>query len=322
VTTTGIIGLDQPPTIHHGLLAWVTDVAALTNPDAVVWCDGSDAERERLTHKLIEAGTFIQQETSPRTFRCAMDPEDVAEVGRHTYVCAREESTVDPAVNWMEPVDMKIILTEEYRGCMRGRVLYVVPFLHPDTADGPPMLGVQITDSEYVVVSMHLMSGAGTMGFAAFGDGVEFMRYVHSVGAPRRPGQPNVPWPCDHTKYVAQFPETRTIWSYGSGFVSNPLLGKDFDLTGVPLNRPADAADAMEARRIETAAMEAWFAEAILLREHIEGRGLPRALPQTLFPHRGAKGPDAGRREDRRQRSSINGSNANGGVGDVDVYTG
>ena len=156
MTIAAIIGLDQPPTTHHGLLAWVTDVAALTEPDAVVWCDGSDAERERLTHKLIEAGTFIPLEMGPRTFRCAMDPEDVAEVGRHTYVCAREESTVDPGVNWMEPVDMKIILTEEYRGCMRGRTMYVVPFLHLGTDDGHPMPGVQITDSEYVVVSMHL----------------------------------------------------------------------------------------------------------------------------------------------------------------------
>ena len=117
-----------------------------------------------------------------------MDPEDVAEVGRHTYVCAGEESTVDPAVNWMEPVDMRIILTEEYRGCMSGRTMYVVPFLHPGTSpERPPMPGVQITDSEYVVVSMHLMSGAGAMGFANFADDAEFLRCVHSVGAPRRP---------------------------------------------------------------------------------------------------------------------------------------
>ena len=245
MTIAGITGLDQPPTTHHGLLAWVTDVAALTEPDAVVWCDGSDTEREHLTHKLIEAGTFIPLEMAPRTFRCAMDPEDVAEVGRHTYVCAREESTVDPGVNWMEPVDMKIILTEEYRGCMRGRILYVVPFLQLGTADGQPMLGVQITDSEYVVVSMHLMSGAGAVGFAKFDEAAEFLRCLHSVGAPRRPGQPDVPWPCDHTKYVAQFPQTHTIWSYGSGFLSNALVGEDFDLSGIPLDRTPDGAVAL-----------------------------------------------------------------------------
>ena len=260
MTIAGIIGLDQPTT-HRGLSAWVRDVAALTEPDAVVWCDGSDAERERLTHKLIEAGTFIPMDMGPRTFRCVMDPEDVAEVGRHTYVCAREEATVDPAVNWMEPVDMKIILTEEYRGCMSGRTLYVIPFLHLGTVDGHPMRGVQITDSEYVVIAMHLMSGAGTMGFGTFGEDAEFIRCVHSVGSPRRPGQPDVPWPCDHTKYVAQFPETHTIWSYGSGFVSNALLGMNFDLSGVPLDRPADTAVAVQARRAETAVMESWFAD-------------------------------------------------------------
>ncbi|HEY5881694.1 MAG TPA: hypothetical protein VIU11_22485 [Nakamurella sp.] len=233
MTIAGIKGLKQPPTTHHGLLAWVTDVAALTKPDAIVWCDGSDAERERLTGKLIEARTLIPM--GPRTYRCAMDPADVAEVGRHIYVCGREEATADPTVPWMEPIDMKIILTEEYRNCMEGRSLYVVPFVRLGAVDKHPMLGVQITDSEYVVVSMHLMSGAGITSFATFGDDAEFLRCLHSVGAPRRPGQPDVPWPCDHTKYVAQFPETHTIWSYGSGFVINSLLGGDFDLSGVPI---------------------------------------------------------------------------------------
>jgi len=258
MTIEGISGLDQPTTTHRGLLAWVHDVAALTGPDAVIWCDRSDAERERLTHKLIEAGTLIPEGAASRTFRCALDPEDVAEVGRHTYVCVREEATADPAVNWMEPVDMKIILTEEYRGCMSGRTMYVVPFLHPGASpERPPMPGVQITDSAYVVVSMHLMSGAGAIGFASLADDAEFVRCVHSVGAPRRPGQPDVPWPCDHTKYVAQFPETHTIWSYGSGFVGNALLGQDLDLSGVPLNQP----DATEARQAEATQTESWFTE-------------------------------------------------------------
>jgi phosphoenolpyruvate carboxykinase (GTP) len=263
VTIAGIIGLDRPPTTHSSLVAWVRDVAALAEPDQVVWCDGSDAERERLTRKLVDAGTFIPQETGPRTFRCALDPEDVAEVGRHTYVCCREEASVDPAVNWMEPVDMKIILTEEFRGCMTGRSMYVVPFQLSSSAAGHPLLGVQITDSEYVVVSMHLMSGDGRLALSAFDDDAEFVRCVHSVGAPRRPGQPDVPWPCDHTKYVAQFPETRTIWSYGSGFVGNALLGRDLDLSGVPLGPTATAAEsaaAGEARRAEIAFMESWFA--------------------------------------------------------------
>jgi phosphoenolpyruvate carboxykinase (GTP) len=262
MTTAGIIGLEQAPTTHVGLLTWVREVAALTDPDDVVWCDGSDAERNRLTRKLIDSGTFIPQENGPRTFRCALDPDDVAELGRHTYVCSRDEADVDPAVNWMEPVDMKIILTEEYRGCMKGRAMYVVPFLHLGrSTEGHPLLGVQITDSEYVVVSMHLMSGAGTMGLATFGDDAEFVRCLHSVGAPRRPGQADVPWPCDHTKYIAQFPETRTIWSYGSGFAGNALLGKDLDLTGLPLDPHATtgAHAAAAARQAEIAFMEAWF---------------------------------------------------------------
>ena len=263
MTIADIIGLDQAPTTHAGLVAWVRDVAALTDPDEVVWCDGSDAERERLTSKLIEAGTLIPQHTGPRTFRCALDPDDVAELGRHTYVCTRNEAAVDPAVNWMEPVDMKIILTEEYRGCMRGRTMYVVPFHLGTSTEGNPMLGVQITDSEYVVVSMHLMSSDSLTSPATFSNDAEFVRCLHSVGAPRRPGQADVPWPCDHTKYVAQFPETHTIWSYGSGFPGNALLGKDLDLSGLPLTPTAHDATPVTAakkRRADLAVIESWFA--------------------------------------------------------------
>ena len=263
MTIAGIIGPDQAPTTHSGLVTWVRVVAALTDPDDVVWCDGSDAERERLTRILIDAGTLIPQQTGPRTFRCALDADDVAQVGRHTYVCTRDEAAVDPAINWMEPVDMKIILTEEYRGCMSGRVLYVVPFHLETSTAGSPMLGVQITDSAYVVVSMHLMSSDSNVGPAWFGDGAEFVRCLHSVGAPRRAGQADVPWPCDHTKYVAQFPETRTIWSYGSGFPGNALLGDELDLSGVPLNRSENGATravAAEARQAGIASMESWFA--------------------------------------------------------------
>ena len=266
MTIAGIIGRDQAPTTHSGLRAWVRDVAALTNPDDVVWCDGSDEERERLTRKLIDAGTLIPQQTGPRSFRCALDPDDVAQVGYHTYVCTRDEAAVDPASNWMEPVDMKIILTEEYRACMSGRTMYVVPFyLETSTAGGRPTLGVQITDSAYVVVAMHLMSSDSDMGAATFGDGSEFVRCLHSVGAPRRAGQADVPWPCDHTKYIAQFPETRTIFSYGSGFPGNALLGDELDISGLQLNRSENGdtqAVTPDARQSGSATLESWFTRA------------------------------------------------------------
>lgn len=260
---SGIIGLDQPTTAQGGLSAWVREVAALTDPTEVVWCDGSDDERDRLTRKLIEAGTFIPQDFGPWTFRCALDPEDIAEVGRHTYICCREKADVDPDVPWMEPVDMKIILSEEYRGCMRGRTMYVVPFRLGPSPQGRPVLGVQITDSAYVVVSMHLMLGDAAMGLAFFDDDAEFARCVHSVGAPRRPGQPDVPWPCDHTKYVAQFPEISTIYNYGFGFVDNAFLGTDLDLSRVPLAVPSTGSAptaVAEARRAESTFIESWFA--------------------------------------------------------------
>jgi len=266
VTIAGILGRDRAPTTHGALLAWVRDVAALTNPDEVVWCDGSDREREHLTRKLIDAGTLIPQQTGPRSFRCALDPDDVAQVGRHTYVCTRDETAVDPASNWMEPVDMKIILTEEYRACMSGRTMYVVPFyLETSAAGGRPMLGVQITDSEYVVVAMHLMSSDSDMGVITFGDDAEFVRCLHSVGAPRRAGQADVPWPCDHTKYVAQFPESHTIFSYGSGFPGNALLGDELDISGLPLDRSENGDKhgvTPYARQSGIAPVESWFTRA------------------------------------------------------------
>ena len=264
MTIAGIIGLDQAPTTHGGLLAWVRDVAALTDPDEVVWCDGSDAERERLTRKLIDAGTLIPQQTGPRSFRCALDPDDVARGGPTHLRLYTRRGRRRSGRNWMEPVDMKIILTEEYRGCMRGRTMYVVPFYleHLDRG-GRPMLGradhrLGIRRGLHAPHVQRQRTSAAT-----FGDDAEFVRCLHSVGAPRRAGQADVPWPCDHTKYVAQFPETRTIWSYGSGFPGNALLGNDLDLSGLPLAPTAHdvkTGSAAEKRRADLAVIESWFA--------------------------------------------------------------
>ncbi|MFL6119076.1 phosphoenolpyruvate carboxykinase (GTP) [Actinophytocola sp.] len=223
-------GLDQAPTTHQPLLAWVREVAELTTPEKVVWCDGSPEEWQTLTDQLVEAGTFVRLSQKPNSFWCASDPSDVARVEDRTFVCAKDEADAGPTNNWMDPLDMKIVMTEHYRGCMAGRTLYVIPFcMGPLTAD-TPRLGVQLTDSPYVVVSMHVMTRMGSRALALFGDGTDdgpgFVRCLHSVGAPLEPGQVDVPWPCDKTKYITQFPEDRMIWSYGSGSGGNALLGK------------------------------------------------------------------------------------------------
>ncbi|MFC3897665.1 phosphoenolpyruvate carboxykinase (GTP) [Lentzea rhizosphaerae] len=214
------------PTTHQKLLEWVSEVAELTTPDRVVWCDGSPLEWRRLTDKLVQAGTLVRLDKKPNSFWCASDPTDVARVEDRTYICSADEADAGPTNNWMDPLDMKVIMTEQYRGSMAGRTMYVIPFcMGPLTAD-KPLLGVEITDSEYVVISMHIMTRTGSDALALFGEDADFVRCLHSVGAPLKPGQTDVPWPCDRTKYISHFPEERTIWSYGSGYGGNALLGK------------------------------------------------------------------------------------------------
>jgi phosphoenolpyruvate carboxykinase (GTP) len=224
--TASIPGLDLAPTTHEGLLAWVREVAELTTPERVVWCEGTDDEWRWMTTTLVEAGTLTRLSKKPNSFWCASDPTDVARVEEQTFICSQDEADAGPTNNWMDPVDMKVIMTEHYRGCMRGRTMYVVAFCMGPLSAQRPMLGVEITDSKYVVLSMRIMTRMGMKVLPLFGTDAPFVKALHSVGAPLKPGQPDVPWPCATTKYITHFPEERTIWSYGSGYGGNALLGK------------------------------------------------------------------------------------------------
>ena len=217
------------PTTHQGIVDFVNEVAALTQPDRIQWCTGSDEEWTDLTEKLMATGTFTQLNPAikPNSFYAASDPIDVARVEDRTYICSVDERDAGPTNNWMQPEKMKDLMRGLYAGCMRGRTMYVIPFVMGHLDAEKPMFGIEVTDSAYVTASMRVMSRMGSDVLARMTElDAPFVQAVHSVGHPLAEGEADVKWPCNDTKYIVQFPEERTIWSYGSGYGGNALLGK------------------------------------------------------------------------------------------------